>query len=99
MPTVKVLRNGQLTLPKRLREQLHISEGDILEAEIQADAIVLRPKVLLDKDQAWQKLKAVMERVGRRHKGIPEEEIERDVLEAIRAMRRANADATAQSRA
>lgn len=83
MPAVKVLRHGQLTLPKRLREQLQISEGDILEADIQDEAIVLRPKVLLDKNQAWQKLRAVMEQVGRRHQAIPEEEIERDVLEAI----------------
>ncbi len=91
MPTVKVLRHGQLTLPKRLRDQLHISAGDILEAEIQDDAIVLRPKVLLDKNQAGQKLRAVMEQVGRRHQAIPEEKIERDVLEAIQSMRHAKA--------
>ena len=91
MSTVKVLRHGQLTLPKRLREQLHIVEGDILEAEIRDDAIVLRPKVLLDKNQAWQKLSAVMEEVGHRHQAIPEEEIERDVLAAIQAVRHAQA--------
>lgn len=91
MPAVKVLRHGQLTLPKRLRQQLQISEGDILEADIQDDAIVLRPKALVDKNEAWQKLSAVLERVGRRHQHISEAEVERDVLEAIQAVRHAQA--------
>lgn len=99
MPTVRVLRHGQLTLPKRLREQLQLAEGDILEAEIQDDAIVLRPKVLLNRNQAWQKLHAIMEQVGHRHQAIPEEEIERDVLEAIQAMRRATSNAKTKGRA
>ena len=34
MPFVKVLRHGQVTLPKEFREVLHINEGQILEAEL-----------------------------------------------------------------
>ena len=88
MPAIKVLRHGQVTLPKELREELHIDEGDILEAEISNDQIVLKPKVLIDKTKAWKRLSAVMERVGRRHENMSEEIIERDVLEAIAAVRK-----------
>jgi AbrB family looped-hinge helix DNA binding protein len=31
MPFVKVLRGGQITMPKELRKVLEIKEGDILE--------------------------------------------------------------------
>jgi len=31
MPTVKILRNGQLTLPAKLRKALDLKEGDLVE--------------------------------------------------------------------
>jgi AbrB family looped-hinge helix DNA binding protein len=36
MNVVKVLRHGQIILPKTLREVLDIKEGDILEIELEA---------------------------------------------------------------
>ncbi len=49
MTVVKVLRHGQITLPKSLREVLDIKEGDILEIELEESCLVLRTKMLVDK--------------------------------------------------
>lgn len=46
---MKVIRNGQVTLPKILRDSLRIQEGDILEAVLVDNFIVLKPKILIDK--------------------------------------------------
>lgn len=51
MTVVKVLRHGQITLPKNLREVLDIKEGDILEIELEQSCLVLRAKMLVDKEQ------------------------------------------------
>ncbi|MGA2468503.1 MAG: AbrB/MazE/SpoVT family DNA-binding domain-containing protein [Thermodesulfobacteriota bacterium] len=87
MSYVRVLRGGQITMPKELRESLEIKEGDILEVEMENRKVVLKPKVLVDKDQAWARLNQVMKKVGRRHRKISGKEVEEDVLEAIKATR------------
>ncbi len=46
-------KNAQITIPARIRKALHLEEGDILEAEAREGAIILRPKKLIDADQAW----------------------------------------------
>jgi AbrB family looped-hinge helix DNA binding protein len=61
MPTTKVTRHGQITLPASVREQLGIEEGDIVEIDVEDERAVLMPKKLVDKSQAyfwtkrWQK--------------------------------------------
>jgi len=87
MPFVRVLRGGQITMPKELRKVLEIREGDILEVEIEKNKVVLKPKVLVDKEKAWGKLNRVMAKVGERHRKVPEKEVEKDVLEAIKTVR------------
>ena len=87
MPFVRVLRGGQITMPKELRKVLEIKEGDILEVEMEKNKVVLKPKVLVDKDRAWNKLNQVMAKVGERHRKIPEKEVEKDVSEAIKKVR------------
>ena len=49
----KITRNGQITLPKNVREKLGLYEGDIVEIEIVGDNAVLIPKKLVDKSQAY----------------------------------------------
>lgn len=46
---VRVKQKFQVTLPVEVREALHISEGDLLEALIENNRIFLSPKVLVDK--------------------------------------------------
>jgi AbrB family looped-hinge helix DNA binding protein len=61
MPTTKVTRHGQITLPAAVREQLGIEEGDIVEIKVEEERAVLTPKKLVDKSQVyfwterWQK--------------------------------------------
>ncbi len=52
-PLTKVTRNGQITLPVSLRHDFHIEEGDILEVRATEGGIILIPKQLIDKDQAY----------------------------------------------
>lgn len=52
MPLVKVLRHGQVTLPKEFRKVLGVSEGDLMEAELDGSRILLKPKVVVDRDAA-----------------------------------------------
>jgi len=87
MPFVKVLRGGQITMPKELREVLEIKEGDILEVQMEKNKVVLKPKVLVDKNQAWKRLDKIIAKVAKRHGKISEKEVESDVLEAIRTVR------------
>ncbi len=49
MPVVRVIRHGQVTLPKEFRDALGVKEGDILEAEMKENQVVLKPKTLIDK--------------------------------------------------
>ncbi len=49
----KVTRNGQITLPAALRHDFHIEEGDFLEVRPAKGGIMLIPKQLIDKDQAY----------------------------------------------
>ena len=44
---------GQLTLPEEIRTAAHLEEGDLLDAQITADGILLRPQKLIDASQAW----------------------------------------------
>ena len=49
----RVTRNGQITLPKSVREKLGVYEGDIIEIEIVGENALLVPKKLVDKSQAY----------------------------------------------
>jgi AbrB family looped-hinge helix DNA binding protein len=49
----KVTRHGQITLPRSVRSQLNIEEGDFIEIEVEGEHAVLKPKRLVDKDQAY----------------------------------------------
>ncbi len=74
MPVIKVIRNGQITLPKEFRDALGVKEGDILEAEMKENQMVLKPKILIDKipesefelsEQGKKKVKEAFEDIKR----------------------------------
>jgi bifunctional DNA-binding transcriptional regulator/antitoxin component of YhaV-PrlF toxin-antitoxin module len=44
---------GQLTLPEEVRTAARLEEGDLLDAEITAEGILLRPQKIVDSTQAW----------------------------------------------
>lgn len=44
---------GQLTLPEEIRAAARLEEGDLIEAEITEEGILLRPQKVIDATQAW----------------------------------------------
>ena len=50
---MEVRKKNQITLPKVLTKTLQIQEGDILEYVIENGKIVITPKMLIPKEQAW----------------------------------------------
>ena len=79
-----------ITLPAEIRKALELGEGDYLEAEMVAGAIVLKPKTPVDREQAWERLMRIIERPKWRGPGAEprEEELMKEVVEDIHAMRR-----------
>lgn len=48
---VKVQHKGQVTIPRRLRTQAGIAEGDLVEASLKNGKIVLTPKLVIDRSK------------------------------------------------
>ena len=66
MPMIKVVRNGQITLPKEFRDALGIDEGQILEAEIKDSRIILKLLAFVERgsvlsSKGKQKVKEALE--------------------------------------
>jgi AbrB family looped-hinge helix DNA binding protein len=89
LPLVKVKEKFQITLPAELREALHLAVGDLLEATIQDNVIVLKPKVVVDREQAWVKIERAMARVEDRAPNPPQspQEQEEEIAEIIKDYR------------
>ncbi len=66
MPTVKIMQHGQITIPKKFREILGLKKGDLAEAELEGERLVITPKKLV-KDKALEELFALMDRVHERN--------------------------------
>lgn len=82
MPLVRLLDHGQVTIPKKFREALGLKKGDMAEAELEGERIVITPKELV-RQKAWQRLSALLDDVHRQNKGASEKQVTRDVLKAI----------------
>ena len=93
LPLVKVKEKFQITLPVEIRKQLRLGVGDLLEATIQGQTIVLKPKDVVDRAQARQQLIEVMDRV---HAKLPPstqdpKEEEEEIAREIKAYRKEHA--------
>ncbi len=53
MALARVRGKGQITLPDGVRRAARLSEGDYLEISVESGAVVMRPKKMIDADQAW----------------------------------------------
>jgi AbrB family looped-hinge helix DNA binding protein len=58
MPLVTVKPKFQVTIPVKLREHIALQEGDVLDAVLVEEGILLRPKIVVDKRIATDRLKA-----------------------------------------
>jgi AbrB family looped-hinge helix DNA binding protein len=86
MPWARILRSGQVTFPKEVRESLNLKEGDIVDFEIQGSAVVIRPKVMIDKGKAevWKMFDEMHEKM----KDEDPQKIEKLIDEAIKETRK-----------
>ena len=50
MPIVKIRTNRQVTIPKRVFDELGLREGDFVEVIRTKDTVVIKPKKLVDPD-------------------------------------------------
>ena len=53
MTLMKIRPKGQITLPDAVRKAANLADGDYLEVSVEEGAVVMRPKKLIDADQAW----------------------------------------------
>jgi len=53
MASSVVRDRGQWTIPAEIRRAARIDEGDVLEAELVEDGILLRVRKVIDASQAW----------------------------------------------
>ena len=63
MPLVTVKRKFQVTIPAKLRTGLDLREGDLMEATIVGDGILLRPKEVVDRDAAVERVATLLKRI------------------------------------
>lgn len=92
MPVIKILRNGQLTLPAKFRETLELKQGDLLDAGLEEDKIVLRPVTTIErkrvKEKARERFFKLINKTWDKNKDTDPKEVERIVNEAIEEVRR-----------
>lgn len=86
MPIVKVLDHGQVTIPKRFRLALGLEKGDLAEAELKGEKIVITPKRLVE-DKALKELRVILKTVHDKNKGVSEEEAVKYATQAIAELR------------
>lgn len=53
MKTVTISTKGQISIPKKVREALHIKKGDQLVFRVEDSKIILEPAINIPKSQAW----------------------------------------------
>jgi AbrB family looped-hinge helix DNA binding protein len=47
---VRVKSKGQVTIPSRMREELHLSDGDFLEVVVKNNGVFFIPKTLVNRE-------------------------------------------------
>jgi AbrB family looped-hinge helix DNA binding protein len=90
MPLVKVIRNGQITIPKELRDALGIAEGDLLEVMLGNGEMTIKPKTAVDKDLAKSRFFQMVEEIRESVKDADPQEMDAALAEAVQAARKAS---------
>jgi AbrB family looped-hinge helix DNA binding protein len=62
MPLVTVKEKFQVTIPAKLRDQVTLHVGDVLEASVEEGAIVLRPQAVVDRAVLAGRLQEILAR-------------------------------------
>lgn len=63
MKTVTISTKGQISIPKKVREALHIKKGDQLVFRVEDSKIILEPTINIPRSQAWFWTKEVQDKI------------------------------------
>ena len=90
MPFVTVKPKFQVTIPAKLRKDIDLHEGDIMEATLVGDAILFKPKQVVDRNAAADRIAARLAatRASSDDLGLSEDEIMREAIAEIARLRR-----------
>ncbi len=91
MASAKILEHGQITIPKQIRESLGLKKGDVVDARLEGNCVVIMPKKSTSPEN-WAKLLQVMKSVHEENKGVSEEEVYQDVERAVAELRQEEYD-------
>ena len=85
MSFVTVKPKFQVTIPAKLRRDIDLREGDIMEATLVGDGILFRPKDVVDRKAAADRIAATFAAVepSPRDLGSSEDEIMQDTIAEI----------------
>jgi AbrB family looped-hinge helix DNA binding protein len=67
---VSVMEKGLVTLPKKIRDELHIAPGDAVDVEVRDGEVVLRPVKVIPKSQAYFWTEKVQKRIRQSEKDL-----------------------------
>ncbi|MBF0307314.1 MAG: AbrB/MazE/SpoVT family DNA-binding domain-containing protein [Alphaproteobacteria bacterium] len=89
MSLVTIKPKFQVTIPATLRARIDLHEGDLLEATLVEGGILLRPKVVVDRGAAADRIAAVLAATppADEDRGRDEDEILRDIDADVAARR------------
>ena len=96
MSAIKILQDGQITIPKHIRDTLDLKEGDIAEVRLEDGQIVITPHFSREETSklrsepavsAWGELQRVMSSVHQKNRGVSESEVVSDVQRAVAELR------------
>ena len=90
MPFVTVKPKFQVTIPAKLRRGLDLHEGDLMEATIVGDGILFRPKEVVDRNAAANRIASILARIEPSPEDADrsEDEIMEDIIADIAEARR-----------
>ena len=91
MAAAKILEHGQITIPKQIRESLGLKKGDVVDARLEGDCVVITPKKLVTTED-WEKMLQVMKTVHEKNRDISEDEVYQDVQHAVNELRQEDYD-------
>ena len=90
MPLVTVKPKFQVTIPAKLRKGIDLREGDLMEATIVGDGILLRLKDVVDRNAAADRIASILARLepSPEDTGRSRNEIMEDIIADIAEARR-----------
>ena len=97
---VTVKPKFQVTIPAKLREQVDLREGDLMEASVVEDGILFSLKSVVDRNAAADRIAEIFAQIkpSPEDAGRSEEEIMEDVIGDIAEMRKERRDAEREGR-